>query len=119
MSQTGDLQGGKSFGMLKAQQEARLDEINKQFLDDPKYSSDEDLPSKLETFKKKYMEFDLNGNGDIGEKMVMAECADPGRWRYHVPEADAGETWGPQDPPGAQEINQGGVRQLWGNFQLL
>ncbi|XP_045651698.1 allograft inflammatory factor 1 isoform X2 [Ursus americanus] len=65
MSQTRDLQGGKSFGMLKAQQEARLEEINKQFLDDPKYSSDDDLPSKLETFKKKYMEFDLNGNGDI------------------------------------------------------
>ncbi|XP_057555330.1 allograft inflammatory factor 1 isoform X1 [Hippopotamus amphibius kiboko] len=72
MSQTRDLQGGKAFGLLKAQQEERLDEINKalafppqQFLDDPKYSSDEDLPSKLEAFKKKYMEFDLNGNGDI------------------------------------------------------
>ncbi|XP_030706424.1 allograft inflammatory factor 1 [Globicephala melas] len=65
MSQTRDLQGGKAFGLLKAQQEERLSEINKQFLDDPKYSSDEDLPSKLEAFKKKYMEFDLNGNGDI------------------------------------------------------
>ncbi|XP_031997129.1 allograft inflammatory factor 1 isoform X2 [Hylobates moloch] len=51
MSQTKDLQGGKAFGLLKAQQEERLDEINKQFLDDPKYSSDEDLPSKLEGFK--------------------------------------------------------------------
>ncbi|XP_072583539.1 allograft inflammatory factor 1 isoform X5 [Vulpes vulpes] len=51
MSQTRDLQGGKAFGLLKAQQEDRLDEINKQFLDDPKYSSDEDLPSKLEAFK--------------------------------------------------------------------
>lgn len=39
--------------------------------------------------------------------------------RYHVPEADAGETWGSQDPYGAQEINQGGVWQLWGDFQLL
>nr|AAA92457.1 allograft inflammatory factor-1 [Homo sapiens] len=65
MSQTRDLQGGKAFGLLKAQQEERLDEINKQFLHDPKYSSDEDLPSKLEGFKEKYMEFDLNGNGDI------------------------------------------------------
>ncbi|XP_070101431.1 allograft inflammatory factor 1 isoform X1 [Equus przewalskii] len=75
MSQSRDLQGGKAFGLLKAQQEERLDEINKQFLDDPKYSSDEDLPSKLEAFKsegktagvegEKYMEFDLNGNGDI------------------------------------------------------
>ncbi|XP_062954187.1 allograft inflammatory factor 1 [Cynocephalus volans] len=65
MSQTRDLQGGKAFGLLKIQQEERLDEINKQFLDDPKYSSDEHLPAKLEAFKKKYMEFDLNGNGDI------------------------------------------------------
>uniref|UniRef100_A0ABB5UPN9 Allograft inflammatory factor 1 n=3 Tax=Sus scrofa TaxID=9823 RepID=A0ABB5UPN9_PIG len=91
MSQTLDLQGGKAFGLLKAQQEERLNEINKQFLDDPKYSSDEDLSSKLEAFKRevsstlpqpvtlwpvlplsafsphpeKYMEFDLNGNGDI------------------------------------------------------
>ncbi|XP_015977183.1 allograft inflammatory factor 1 isoform X2 [Rousettus aegyptiacus] len=64
MSQTRDLQGGKAFGLLKAQQEERLDEINK-LLDDPKYSSDEDLPSKLEAFKKKYMEFDMNGDGDI------------------------------------------------------
>ncbi|XP_045049063.2 allograft inflammatory factor 1 isoform X1 [Desmodus rotundus] len=87
MSQTRDLQGGKTFGLLKARQEESLNEINKQFLDDPKYSSDEDLPSKLEAFKsegktigvdgsqsspsafsphpEKYMEFDLNGNGDI------------------------------------------------------
>ncbi|KAM7137251.1 allograft inflammatory factor 1 isoform 2-T2 [Molossus nigricans] len=51
MSQTQDLQGGKAFGLLKAQQEERLDGINKQFLDDPKYCSDEGLPSKLDTFK--------------------------------------------------------------------
>ncbi|XP_055262473.1 allograft inflammatory factor 1 [Moschus berezovskii] len=65
MSQTRDLQGGKAFGLLKAQQEERINEINQQFLDDPKYSSDEDLPSKLEAFKKKYMEFDLNEDGGI------------------------------------------------------
>ncbi|XP_041490509.1 allograft inflammatory factor 1 isoform X3 [Microtus oregoni] len=51
MSQSRDLQGGKAFGLLKAQQEEGLDEINKQFLDNPKYSGDEDLPSKLEAFK--------------------------------------------------------------------
>uniref|UniRef100_A0A8C0LAZ2 Allograft inflammatory factor 1 n=1 Tax=Canis lupus dingo TaxID=286419 RepID=A0A8C0LAZ2_CANLU len=169
MSQTRDLQGGKAFGLLKAQQEDRLDEINKQFLDDPKYSSDEDLPSKLEAFKKKYMEFDLNGDGDIGEKRVFQgsvrtqeegglpwsatflvvwervqlleeelewKCEGKDRERerergtpffhpsfctsrYHGPEANAGETWCPQDPSGAQEINQGGVQQLWGDLQLL
>ncbi|XP_059736186.1 allograft inflammatory factor 1 isoform X2 [Bos taurus] len=56
---------GKAFGLRKAQQEERINEINQQFLDDPKYSSDEDLPSKLEAFKKKYMEFDLNEDGGI------------------------------------------------------
>ncbi|XP_010831656.1 PREDICTED: allograft inflammatory factor 1, partial [Bison bison bison] len=65
MSETRDLQGGKAFGLRKAQQEERINEINQQFLDDPKYSSDEDLPSKLEAFKKKYMEFDLNEDGGI------------------------------------------------------
>ncbi|XP_053159580.1 allograft inflammatory factor 1 [Hemicordylus capensis] len=58
-------QGGKAFGMLKAQQEEFLDSLNKEFLDDPKYSTEEDLAPKLEMFKKKYMEFDLNAQGDI------------------------------------------------------
>ncbi|XP_030403801.1 allograft inflammatory factor 1 isoform X1 [Gopherus evgoodei] len=65
MSSQQNLQGGKAFGVLKAQQEEVLDSLNKEFLDDPKYSTDEDLPEKLEAFKKKYMEFDLNGEGDI------------------------------------------------------
>lgn len=39
--------------------------------------------------------------------------------RYHVPEANAGETWGSQDPPGAKKAHQGGVRWLWRDFQLL
>uniref|UniRef100_G1DFQ7 Allograft inflammatory factor 1 n=1 Tax=Capra hircus TaxID=9925 RepID=G1DFQ7_CAPHI len=73
MSETRDLQGGKAFGLLKAQQEERINEINQQFLDDPKYSSDEDLPSKLEACKKKYMEFDLNEDGDIMSLKRMME----------------------------------------------
>ena len=39
--------------------------------------------------------------------------------RYHVPEANDGETWGSQDPPGAKEINHGGIQWPWGDFQLL
>nr|XP_004671936.1 allograft inflammatory factor 1 [Jaculus jaculus] len=65
MSQNRNLQGGKAFQLQKIQQEERLDVLNKQFLEDPKYSQEENLPSRLEAFKKKYMEFDLNGNGDI------------------------------------------------------
>ena len=118
---------------------------------------------------EKYMEFDLNGDGDIGEKRVFQgsvrtqeegglpwsatflvvwervqlleeelewKCEGKDRERerergtpffhpsfctsrYHGPEANAGETWCPQDPSGAQEINQGGVQQLWGDLQLL
>uniref|UniRef100_A0A803SKU2 Allograft inflammatory factor 1-like EF-hand domain-containing protein n=1 Tax=Anolis carolinensis TaxID=28377 RepID=A0A803SKU2_ANOCA len=59
-------QGGKAFGAMKAQQEEVLDSLNKEFLDDPKYSTVEELAEKLEIFKKKYMEFDLNAQGDIG-----------------------------------------------------
>ncbi|KAH0630488.1 hypothetical protein JD844_013550 [Phrynosoma platyrhinos] len=45
------LLGGKAFGVLKAQQEEFLDSLNKEFLDDPKYSTDEELAGKLEIFK--------------------------------------------------------------------
>ncbi|XP_072113479.1 allograft inflammatory factor 1-like [Mobula birostris] len=58
-------QGGKAFGILKAQQDDRLEGINKEFLDTPKYNTDPDLEDKLRAFKEKYMEFDLNAEGDI------------------------------------------------------
>ncbi|TKS81932.1 Allograft inflammatory factor 1 [Collichthys lucidus] len=58
-------QGGKAFGLLKTQQEERLNSINEAFLSDPQYAEEEDLSSKLEMFKTKYMEFDLNDKGEI------------------------------------------------------
>ncbi|XP_044776546.1 allograft inflammatory factor 1-like isoform X1 [Neomonachus schauinslandi] len=87
-------QGGKAFGLLKARQDRRLAEINrvsarrhgrlarkacsvhgcclslyfppsKEFLCDQKYSDEENLPEKLAAFKEKYMEFDLNNEGEI------------------------------------------------------
>ncbi|MBZ3888246.1 Nuclear pore complex protein Nup214 [Sciurus carolinensis] len=58
-------QGGKAFGLLKARQERRLAEINREFLCDQKYSDEENLPEKLSAFKEKYMEFDLNNEGEI------------------------------------------------------
>ncbi|XP_040021543.2 allograft inflammatory factor 1-like [Gasterosteus aculeatus] len=58
-------QGGKAYGLLKAQQEEKLDSINEAFLSDPTYAEEEDLSSKLEMFKKKYVEFDLNDKGEI------------------------------------------------------
>ncbi|XP_036863797.2 allograft inflammatory factor 1-like isoform X1 [Manis javanica] len=58
-------QGGKAYGLLKARQERRLAEINREFLCDQKYSDEENLPEKLAAFKEKYMEFDLNNEGEI------------------------------------------------------
>ncbi|XP_028656965.1 allograft inflammatory factor 1-like [Erpetoichthys calabaricus] len=75
-----DLQGGKEYGILKAQQEERLDSINKEYLDDPKYCNEEDLAEKLEAYKKKYMDFDLNDKGDIdimGLKRMLEKLGVP------------------------------------------
>ncbi|XP_078109309.1 allograft inflammatory factor 1-like [Sander vitreus] len=58
-------QGGKAYGLLKSQQEEQLNSINEAFLSDPQYAEEEDLSSKLELFKKKYVEFDLNDKGEI------------------------------------------------------
>ncbi|KAM7383634.1 hypothetical protein PAMP_003269 [Pampus punctatissimus] len=58
-------QGGKAYGLLKSQQEDKLNSISEAFLSDPQYAEEEDLSSKLEMFKKKYMEFDLNDKGEI------------------------------------------------------
>ncbi|MGH0138751.1 UNVERIFIED_CONTAM: hypothetical protein FKN15_019311 [Acipenser sinensis] len=58
-------EGGKAFGLLKAQQRDRLEEINKEFLEDQKFSDEEDLAEKLDSFKSKYVEFDLNDQGEI------------------------------------------------------
>uniref|UniRef100_A0A3Q3ERX5 Allograft inflammatory factor 1 n=1 Tax=Labrus bergylta TaxID=56723 RepID=A0A3Q3ERX5_9LABR len=55
----------KAYGLLKSQQEEKLNSINEAFLSDPQYAEEEDLSSQLEMFKRKYMEFDLNDKGDI------------------------------------------------------
>ncbi|XP_029927345.1 allograft inflammatory factor 1-like [Myripristis murdjan] len=60
-----NVQGGKAYGIIKSQQEEKLSSINEEFLSDPQYAEEEDLASKLEMFKKKYMEFDLNDQGEI------------------------------------------------------
>ncbi|XP_028612935.1 allograft inflammatory factor 1-like isoform X1 [Grammomys surdaster] len=66
-------QGGKAFGLLKARQEKRLEEINREFLCDQKYSDEENLPEKLAAFKEKYMEFDLNNEGEIDLLFLLAD----------------------------------------------
>ncbi|XP_061763964.1 allograft inflammatory factor 1-like [Nerophis ophidion] len=73
-------QGGKTFGLLKEQQRQKLEEINKEFLEDQKYRDEDDLADKLEGFKNKYAEFDLNDQGEIdlmGLKRMMEKLGVP------------------------------------------
>ncbi|XP_035628419.1 allograft inflammatory factor 1-like isoform X1 [Oncorhynchus keta] len=73
-------QGGKAFGLLKAQQRERCEEINKEYMEDQKYRDEEDLPEKLDSFKNKYAEFDLNDQGEIdmmGMKRMMEKLGVP------------------------------------------
>uniref|UniRef100_A0A8C7L2A8 Allograft inflammatory factor 1-like n=1 Tax=Oncorhynchus kisutch TaxID=8019 RepID=A0A8C7L2A8_ONCKI len=70
----------KAFGLLKAQQRERCEEINKEYMEDQKYRDEEDLPEKLDSFKNKYAEFDLNDQGEIdmmGMKRMMEKLGVP------------------------------------------
>uniref|UniRef100_A0A3B3X3R9 Allograft inflammatory factor 1-like EF-hand domain-containing protein n=1 Tax=Poecilia mexicana TaxID=48701 RepID=A0A3B3X3R9_9TELE len=42
---------GKAFGLLKEQQRQKLEEINKEYLEDQKYRDEEGLAEKLESLK--------------------------------------------------------------------
>uniref|UniRef100_A0A3Q0QZR8 Allograft inflammatory factor 1-like n=1 Tax=Amphilophus citrinellus TaxID=61819 RepID=A0A3Q0QZR8_AMPCI len=84
------LAGGKAFGLLKEQQRQKLEEINKEYLEDQKYSDEEDLAEKLEGFKNKYAEFDLNDQGEIdlmGLKRMMEKLGVP---KTHLESGDCG-----------------------------
>ncbi|XP_028828506.1 allograft inflammatory factor 1-like [Denticeps clupeoides] len=75
-----NVQGGKTFGLLKAQQTEKLEEINKEYMEDQKYRDEEDLAEKLDSFKNKYAEFDLNDQGEIdmmGLKRMMEKLGVP------------------------------------------
>lgn len=75
-----NVQGGKAFGLLKEQQRQKLEEINKEYLEDQKYRDEDDLAEKLEGFKNKYAEFDLNDQGEIdlmGLKRMMEKLGVP------------------------------------------
>ncbi|CAB1446985.1 unnamed protein product [Pleuronectes platessa] len=75
-----NVQGGKTFGVLKEQQRQKLEEINKEYMEDQKYRDEEDLAEKLEGLKNKYAEFDLNDQGDIelmGLKRMMEKLGVP------------------------------------------
>lgn len=60
-----DKQGGKRYGALRKKQEDELDEVNRDFLDGDTYKDVEDLEEKLNEYKEKFMEYDLDNSGDI------------------------------------------------------
>ncbi|XP_025048140.1 allograft inflammatory factor 1 [Alligator sinensis] len=65
MSCKPNYQGGKDFGARKAQQEAQLDSIN-QVLQGGTWGQEEGLsPRHCPAPAEKYMEFDLNSDGEI------------------------------------------------------
>ncbi|XP_074187300.1 allograft inflammatory factor 1-like isoform X3 [Rhinolophus sinicus] len=49
------------------------EQVLEEFLCDQKYSDEENLPEKLTAFKEKYMEFDLNNEGEIGSAFPPAD----------------------------------------------
>ncbi|XP_059911257.1 allograft inflammatory factor 1-like [Gadus macrocephalus] len=92
------IQGGKEFGALKSAQEERLNRINEEFLSDTQYEEVEDLSTKLELFKTKFMEFDLDISGDLdimGLKQMLEKL---GKAKTHLElkkilsQVSAGET---------------------------
>lgn len=68
---------------------------SKEFLCDQKYSDQDNLPEKLAAFKEKYMEPDLNNEGETDHLMSLKRM----------------EAWGPQDPPGNEDYDLRGDRQ--------
>ncbi|CAL8249465.1 unnamed protein product [Boreogadus saida] len=92
------IQGGKEFGALKSAQEERLNGINEEFLSETQYEEVEDLSSKLESFKTKFMEFDLDISGDLDIMGLKRMLEKMGKAKTHLElkrilsQVSAGET---------------------------
>ncbi|OWF45849.1 allograft inflammatory factor 1-like [Mizuhopecten yessoensis] len=75
-----DHQGGKAYGMLMEEKAKLLGEINEEFRNDDTYKDVEDLNEKLNSYKEKFMEFDLDNSGDInymGLKLMLEKLGSP------------------------------------------
>ncbi|XP_045202708.2 allograft inflammatory factor 1-like [Mercenaria mercenaria] len=55
----------RNYGIKVNLEEEALEEINKELLDDPDYAEVEDLADHLETFKKMFLEFEKDAEGNI------------------------------------------------------
>ncbi|XP_022085355.1 allograft inflammatory factor 1-like [Acanthaster planci] len=63
-------QGGKQWGKLKKDQEEALEAINEEIIKNGEYSSYEDLEERLNNYKEKFIEYDLDNSGDLDDKDV-------------------------------------------------
>ncbi|XP_032814647.1 allograft inflammatory factor 1-like [Petromyzon marinus] len=79
-----DYQGGKAFGKLKAAQDNRLEVINKEFLEDEFYQDVDDLAEKLERYKEKFLDFDLNDEEEIDLMALKKMLERVGTPRTHL-----------------------------------
>ena len=81
---------------------SRVQQQVQEFLCDQKNSDQDNLPEKLAAFKEKYMEPDLNNEGETDHLMSFKRM----------------EAWGPQDPPGNEDYDLRGVN-IDLNLQVL
>ncbi|XP_070532503.1 allograft inflammatory factor 1-like [Ptychodera flava] len=66
MTTAQDHQGGKAWGQLKRKQAEKIDEENQEIIREDIYVEVEDLEEKLESFKVKFIDFDVDDSGDLG-----------------------------------------------------
>ncbi|KAK2149854.1 hypothetical protein LSH36_434g02046 [Paralvinella palmiformis] len=79
-----DYQGGKKHGQLLEEIEVKLDDTNKDLLEDDLYKDIEDLGEKLESFKEKFIQFDKDLDGVIGVMDLKRAMEDLGQPKTHL-----------------------------------
>ncbi|XP_041352206.1 allograft inflammatory factor 1-like [Gigantopelta aegis] len=77
-------QGGKVLGEYLTRMNAELDEINKQFLEDEFFQDDEDLQEKLESYKKTFIEYDIDKSGDLNIMDIKYMMEKLGQAKTHL-----------------------------------
>lgn len=79
-----DYQGGKRYGEVMEKWNGIFQEINQEFVTDDTYKDVEDLEEKLQSYKTKFLEFDLDHNGEIGEMSLKLMMEKMGQAKTHL-----------------------------------
>ncbi|KAK7107200.1 hypothetical protein V1264_015157 [Littorina saxatilis] len=78
------LAGGKAFGEFMAKWEHTFDAVNTEFMEDESYNEDEELEVKLQQYKKKFIECDLDMSGDLNLMDVKYMLEKLGQAKTHL-----------------------------------